>query len=81
MANKSSFWAFGLVEVKGDLQVSEVYFEKNKPWAFTGVDWKQFREDRKMILKDIGSQTKMGCEFYFDGKKLAMKRRKMKKRR
>ncbi len=75
-------WAYGLVEMKGkngsELQVCEVYFEKKKPWAWAAVDWKQLREDRKHILEDIQDQTKGGFEFYFDGKKIRLKKRRKK---
>lgn len=75
-------WCYGLVEIigknGGELQVCEVYFEKKKPWACATVDWKQLREDRKNILEDIRDQTRGGFEFYFDGKKIVMKKRRKK---
>ncbi|GEM_PF-2822256 len=83
--DSGSFWAFGFVEVKekagSSLQLCEVYFNKKKPWAFCSISWKNFRKDRKMILKDIRSQTRLGCEFYFQGRKLIMKRRRIGKRK
>lgn len=78
-------WAYGLVQEKGRhggvLQLCEVYFEKKKPLGTAEVDWKQFREDAKIILKDLNSQAKAGFEFYGEGNKLILKKRRIGKRK
>ena len=61
-------WSYGLVQVgKGHdaiVKLCEVYFEKDKPYAYAEMEWKDIHRDRKLVLKDMRDQTAAKIEFY-----------------
>lgn len=58
-------WVFGLLQEKnGSLVLCEMYDMGKHGWGAAHVDWKQARQYKEMILKDLKGQFKTRTEFY-----------------
>ncbi len=83
MKKDSSGWFFGLVEFESEgqkcLEVCEIYPNIERKTGAASVDWKQFRQDKKMILEDLRGQAKAGVEFWCDKKANRIRKQKIKR--